>query len=274
MKHKNLLIIILLSCLVALPFSISAEEIEYNGMELQLRDEPLPQIETRRNLNITIGHEQTTSRRTGFGGGTWMPIWFDLDMRDINELLTNIHPYLDTFDDQGLFMHGGGGKITVGRGLYIGGMGAGRGRTRNFRCVEFGNSTQIVYGTIFGGVTLDKRYALTDNIIISPGFMLGVGSHNVHITSTDGHFDWQNPMAGYSYSASYNRSFFVVQPRFELMYRLLGWLAIRGEIGYIYGYTGEKGWKAITEESTYTVINSPSTSFEGFTFSLGPWFGF
>ena len=283
MKRFNTLVTIILVWFMVSVFLYAETE------ELVLVDENEEQTESLgldlgNNVRVIVNREvkintcSAKRKSTGYGGGTWMPIWFTLDMRDVSELISNIDPNIKTFDDRGLYFSGGGGKVAVGKGLFIGGMGARSKTERSFNIVD--NDTeiktfgQIEYRSRFGGVTIDKRYALSSKFVVSPGMMLGRGSHRLVITSTDGEFSWDEPLTSNSQNYEFRKSFMIVQPRFEAIYRLLGWLAIRGEVGYLYGHSFNKGWQARHCDKTYDVHGSPDTKFEGFTFNLGPWFGF
>jgi hypothetical protein len=58
------------------------------------------------------------------------------------------------------------------------------------------------------------------------------------------------------------------------MYRVNSWLGFRAEGGYMLSYSYHNGWNADLCGDAYEVENSPNTSFDGFTISVGPWFGF
>jgi len=209
----------------------------------------------------------------GYGGGTWIPVIFQPEIDDVNYLI-------DTFGftklDDVIFLNGGGGMGNVGKGYFIGGMGAGYGLERTE-----GNK-KMDFSVGFGGVTLDKRFAISKNIIPSLGFMLGWGGYNLEVTNTTGNYDWNsidslltNQIEGeYSNQIKISRSYILLQPRVTVLYRILDWLALRGEIGYMYAYSYHNGWHAENLDTDIQIDNSPDTPFDGLTFSVGPWFGF
>lgn len=238
---------------------------------------------TRDGETLTVTEEVKKEKKkhsVGYGGGTWMPIWFSLDMEDINSLVSKMG--FSELDDKGLLFTGGGGKGHIGNGYFIGGMGAGYSIQRKVNVIIPDENKAVIrrmsYTNGFGGVTLDKRYALSSKIIVSPGFMLGAGSHKISIAQTDGDYDWEqidsqlsNKFNAY---ASFSKSYIVVQPRVEVMFRLLSWLGLRAEAGYMYGYSFYNGWKTELADDIFETKNSPKTSYEGLTISIGPWFGF
>ena len=108
--------------------------------------------------------------------------------------------------------------------------------------------------------------------------MLGGGQHKISIAQIDRDYDWNNLNDDFSnhhnFSSSLSRSYFVVKPNLEMMYRFLPWLALRAEAGYLYGYSYQEGWKTHLLNGQYKTVNSPNTTYEGLTISIGPWFGF
>jgi hypothetical protein len=242
-----------------------------------------------RNKKYTKNGESTTpepsksvktKHSTGFGGGTWMPIWYQLDMDDINGLITNMH--FSPLDDEGIFLSGGGGKITIGKGYFLGLMGADYSINRKTNVLVGPEEKNVIrrmsYKNNFWGFSLDKRYAISSKIIFSPGFMIGGASQRLSFSQTDGDYDWGNlnndMNNNYNSYASFKKTYIAIQPRAEIMYRLLSWLAIRGEVGYLYGYSLHQDWKTTLTGDTYETKNSPNTPYKGLTFSIGPWFGF
>lgn len=218
------------------------------------------------------------SLTVGFGGGSYLPYWIDLDMTDVNKLITDLG--MKSIPDNGFVMHGGGGKGSLGKGYFIGGVGAGY--TDNSQRVDPNDPTytnKMVYSIGFGGVTLDKRFAISRTFVGSLGFMLGGGSHNLELIHSNGLYNW-NDITGTMYQSNntklnITKSYLLVQPRAELLVRLLNWLALRGEVGYLYGYPVTDDWKVSgIGEDTFDIQNSPNTKMQSITFSVGPWFGF
>ena len=70
------------------------------------------------------------------------------------------------------------------------------------------------------------------------------------------------------------RDYFLFQPKAVAMYRILDWLAIRAEGGYMMSHATSSGWQANFAGTDYSIEGSPNTSLDGFTFTIGPWFGF
>jgi len=222
---------------------------------------------------------KSEKKNVGWGGGSWYPIWATFDMDDVNYIFKEFG-YMEELSNDGLLFHGGGGKLFLGNGFFLGGMGAGYKTYGNYMYATPEKSFQrkIRYNNVFWGITLDKRYALHKNFIFSPGFMIGGGKHKVSIAQIESGFTWNDLGSNFTeyrnYSASLSRKYAIVKPNIELMYRLLPWLALRAETGYIYGYSGKDGWRTNLLNGEYKTTNSPNTAYEGLTFSIGPWFGF
>lgn len=229
----------------------------------------LPKVPTKKTLS------------RGYGGGTWVPMWFHIDMTDVNDLVSDANIGFDKFRDTGVLQQGIGGKLPVGKGFFIGG------QVTNFEDVKKTDnptpgsdySIWLRYNNTLGGVTLDKRIPLTKDLITSLGLLIGGGSHELEFINSNAAYDW-NTLPG-TISNSNNthflisKSYLVAQPRAEVMYRLLGWLGLRAEVGYTYGLPLTEDWRVRgMSGETFGVKNSPKTPFEGFNFTVGPWFGF
>lgn len=222
----------------------------------------------------------------GYGGGTWVPMWYTADMKDVNELVKTIG--FSNLPEDGLLTQGIAFKGNVGKGWFIGGQ------------FDFYNESKKInetigtdyytntmdYSMFVGGATLDKRIPITKSIITSLGVMIGGASHEVALVHSNGNYNWPIPttanpnlstqnVISTNSDAKIHKGYILVEPRAEVMVRLLSWLGIRGEVGYIYGYAPTSGWKVNhTDDESYEVKNSPDTPFQGMTFTVGPWFGF
>ena len=217
----------------------------------------------------------------GHGGGGWIPVWFvdDNEFTDINHVLDAYG--FNGLDKKGILMQGGGGHGNVGKGWFIGGMG-----TRYSIDKKKGHITEdgepvtrrMLYTNGYGGVTLDKRIALTKNLVTSLGFMLGWGGHNLQISQTDGAYNWLELNDDMDKSANnaieIEKNYILFQPKATVMYRILDWLSIRAEGGYMLSHSYTGGWDAISCEDNFEIDNSPETPYQGYTISIGPWFGF
>jgi len=217
----------------------------------------------------------------GFGGGGWIPVWFvdDNEFEDINHILEAYG--FSGLDEKGILMHGGGGNGNVGKGWFIGGMGAGYTiDKKKGHVTSDGDSVtrRMLYSNGYGGVTLDKRFAITKNLVTSLGFMLGWGGHNLQISQTDGDYDWFELNDDMDSSANnaieLEKNYIMFQPKAVVMYKVLDWLSIRAEGGYMLSHSYTGGWDAISCEDNFVVANSPETPYQGYTISIGPWFGF
>ncbi len=223
------------------------------------------------------------SHSVGYGGGSWTPVWFMLNTDDVNYALKHVKNNMGSdfkeISNKGLFLNGGAGKGNVGKGFFIGGMGAGYQLKRNYLDVD-DSTHKMRYAVSFGGVTLDKRFHIAKHITGSIGFLLGGGEQSLVITeersvSPTGGYHWDDISSVNLVKNEVNmkRGYIVFQPKTELIYNLLSWLAIRGEVGYMMGYSSQDGW-IVTNNHDAQVKNSPNTSFDNLTFSIGPWFGF
>ena len=253
------------------------------------RDGQVMEVDTVLGSRGEDTSSQTVSRKTSSVdvqmdiGGSWYPIWFhEFNVADINKRLTDFG--FSELSKDGILFHGGGGKIGLGKGYLLGAMGAGYtiDRKKNFVIENDNDEMNAVtrryqYTASFWGISLDKRYAIGSRFLVSPGFMVGGGHHRLNLVQTTGDYNWDNfdsqLYSCYNFYESLNKSYIIVQPRFEMMYKVR-WLGLRAEVGYLYGFSPYNGWKNTLIDDVFEVSGSPNTTFEGFTFSIGPWFEF
>ncbi len=241
----------------------------------------LSTLTSKEDIIITKDGKKKKKLSVGFGGGSWIPVWYAAkdEFEDINYVLDQYG--FNGLDEKGIFMNGGGGKGNVGKGWFLGGMGAGYSidRKRGYLIGDSLNVTRrMYYSNGFGGVTLDKRFAVSRKIITSLGFMLGWGGHTLEVSQTDGNYDWLSLNNDMDASANnfieMKRSYIIFQPKAMLMVRIIDWLGIRAEAGYFLSHSFTSGWESVSCGDDFEIANSPDTSYDGYTISIGPWFGF
>lgn len=216
---------------------------------------------------------------TGWGGGSWIPVWFKPDLDDVNDLVTNLG--FSKLRDEGLFMNGGGGKITIGDGLFLGGMGVGYSLDRKIG-YSIDDTTMITrrmnYKNSYWGITLDKRIPISRKFIPEIGIMLGWGGHTVEVSQTSGIYDWNEIddqlNQSVNNSIQLEKRYIFLQPKVACLYRINSWFGIQAEVGYILSHSYHSGWNGKLCGDTFEILNSPDTSYNGPTFTIGPWFGF
>lgn len=220
-----------------------------------------------------FGFDKESFFSRGYGGGGWIPMYSMADLSDVNDVIGRLG--FNKFSETGLLLQGGGGMGPVGKGWFIGGMGAGYRFDRKSSTI----SRRMKFSTGYGGVTLDKRYRPSENIIFATGLLVG-GSHtSLEVAQTQGKYNWNDldstiTEANNSY-LKMEKNYLMVQPRITMMYRILPWLAIRSEVGYLMGFSFHPGWEAKMGDETYNIDHSPeSNTYQGLSFSIGPWFGF
>jgi len=229
-------------------------------------------------VDVETGEPVKHRLNPGNGGGGWIPVWFTPDVDDINDIVTRMG--FSEIDDKGIFMNGLGGKGNVGNGWMLGGMGCWYTLDRKIDNPSTTPNTirRMEYHVGYGGVTLDKRIPLSRKFITSAGFMLGWGGWSLEVNQTDGDYDWKTLPNSMNSSVNnhmeISKNYIFVQPKVMAMYRIMDWLAIRAEVGYIASYSFYSGWKANVVDEDFEIPNSPDTSFDGMTFTIGPWFGF
>jgi hypothetical protein len=244
--------------------------VENDSLKIILKEQDEKRI-SKGKKHLSVGH----------GGGSWIPVWFMPDLEDVNQLITDFS--FNEIDDSGIFMNGLGGKLNIGKDWFLGGYGVWYSKDvkRGHDLDDDGGNDvmrRMLFKTSYGGVTLDKRKALSKKFITSIGFMLGWGGYDLEINQTNGNYDWDNANNQLENSDNnyiqFSKDYILFQPKISLMYRVNSWLGFRAEGGYMLSYSYHNGWNADLCGDAYEVENSPNTSFDGFTISVGPWFGF
>lgn len=212
----------------------------------------------------------------GYGGGSWIPVWYvpKDKFEDINHIIKSCG--FTKLREDGLFLNGGGGKGMIGKGWFIGGMGAGYSIDR--KIIDTTGVKRMKYSTGYGGVTLDKRIPISRKLISSIGFMLGWGGHTIEFSNIGETYDWNSLDTQLTDSKNnyikMDKKYILFQPKIACLYRINDWLGIRAEAGYMLSYSYHSGWNAKICDDTFEIRNSPETSYDGYTITIGPWFGF
>lgn len=236
--------------------------------------DPATETVTRKKTKIDLGDLD----------GGWIPVWYMPDIDDINDLISRLG--FAEIDDNGQLLHGGGGRLNIGKGLFLGGMGAGYSLERRIAYTVSSDNPELnqdvirrlKYSISYGGITLDHKLALTKSLFTGFGAMLGWGKTSIEVSQNQGGYNWDNLHEDLDNSANnylqLSKSHIFLQPKAEIMYKLTDWLAIRGEVGYILSYSYHSGWNIDDSGDKYQVTDSPDTTFDGLTLTVGPWFCF
>ena len=193
----------------------------------------------------------------------------------------------DFYQTEGIVLFGGSGQGYVGNGWFLGGFGNGGGLSRTVTVLDGTTEVErkIGFAMGFGGLTVEKRLAPFSWATLSAGIGLGGGGIDLSVSQDDGNFSWSNLgtelLNTNSTTVNFSKNYAIVHPRASLMLRLTGWMRIKAEYGYLYGYSFSDGWNTTLgngsmdlEDNSYELVGSPNTALEASTISLGLWFGF
>ncbi|MEE8340472.1 MAG: PDZ domain-containing protein [Candidatus Neomarinimicrobiota bacterium] len=206
----------------------------------------------------------------GFGGGGPEVILLNADLDIINNLLQ-----ANGFDDlteTTIPLFGGFGMGNVGNGWFIGGAGYGYEKIQK---LSIGNGTRrYEYKIGFGGMTINKKIAVLENVVIDLGLLVGWGHATLELRQTDGDYSWNDSFDDNPnyYSLKYRKRFFAYHPSAGVLIRLLPWLGVRGSVGYLGSYAFNDDWE--DDYFSYTVKGDSPKVLDGLSYSLGVWFGY
>ena len=235
---------------------------------------------SRNKTELKIEEKTCKNKSAGYRGITWLPMFVFLDMEDVNNLIASDTLSFGKLNEDGSLQQGIAGKFSIGKGFFLGG------QYSSYKDVKkHHNQTNpeyqlwMKYKNQMGGVTLDKRIPITKNFISSAGLMVGGAKQIMEFQNSNSNFNWDSLPSTITHSNNTHfeitKGYLTVQPRFELMYRFLPWLALRAEIGYTYSYNLTNYWKVTNIDGDPVEIKgSPDTNFQGLTLSIGPWLGF
>jgi len=249
--------------------------------------------EKEKQLKLTKEGKKEKKRKNsrGYGGGGFTPMLVQDEFTDLADLMTELGLSSTPFSSDGMVMWGGAGQGYVGNGWFLGGFGNGGGLSNTVTAIHSDGVTEVdrevTFAMGYGGLTVEKRFAPFSWAVISGGVGLGLGGIDINVTQDEGQFSWTNLndelIDTKSTSVNFSKNYAIAHPRASMMIRLTGWMRLRAEYGYLYGYGFSDGWKTTlgnnaldTEVDTYELVGSTGkmTELGAPTMSLGLWFGF
>lgn len=216
---------------------------------------------------------KTKSYSVGYGGGGPLGIKVDYDLTNLNNFINQYG--FRPINKNSLVYFGGYGMGNVGKGLFIGGMGAGLKYDQKFTTPDDGYTRLLNIESGFGGVTLLKKMPLfSSNIIVDLGTTLGGGTTSIEIAQSDGNFSWDGTplIDGPNWYARYEKNYLVVYPTVGVLIRIKSWLGLHASAGYLWNYSIKDNWTSLPFEYDVTGDNEPDP-FGGQTIEVGVWFG-
>lgn len=246
--------------------------------------------ETQLKMTEKGKKEKKRKNSRGYGGGGFTPMLVQDEFVDVATLMTELGLSSTPFRSEGIVLWGGSGQGYVGNGWFLGGFGNGGGLSKT---VSYplndgsGNSVDrdITFAMGFGGLTIEKRLAPFSWAVLGGGVGIGGGGIDLSVTQRDGEFTWTGLgtelLDTKSTTVNFSKNYAIVHPRASVMLKLTGWMRLKAEYGYLYGYAFNDGWKTTLgggslddRDNSYELVGSPDTELNASTVSLGLWFGF
>ena len=230
----------------------------------------LPQQKIDKNGEV-IKYKKKKS--VGYGGGGPLALIIDYDLGLNGILKANNFSGLAV----PLVVYGGFGMGNVGKGLFIGGMGAGTQLTQQIPYtdpvtgVQGYKRYQLDFG--FGGVTVTKKFALfSKRVILDFGLLLGGGQTKLTMATSDGVFAWDSVVQDMnSNSFQYEKRFMVYRPSAGILVRVTNWFGVTASAGYLGTYSPDNEWKESNFD--FTVTGEVPKNIGHPSYTIGVWFG-
>ena len=228
-----------------------------------------PKPKTDKEVKHFPGMKKERKLHPGFGGGGPEVILLEADFGGINDILQANG--FDDLTDTYMPLFGGYGMGNVGNGWFIGGGGYGYEKIQK-KSID-GGTRRYEYNVGFGGVTVNKKIAVMQNVIVDLGLLIGGGEASLELRQTDGDYTWNvdfDDDPSY-YSLKYKKGFMAYRPSAGVLVRVLPWMGIHGSVGYLGSYSFNDDWK--DDYFDYTVGGDSPKVLDGLSYSLGVWFG-
>jgi len=222
---------------------------------------------------------KTNKRSRGLGGAGYRPMYIDTDPAGMNTLFGTMG--FDELADINNLYHGFDLQVLVGNGYFLGGYGVWTGQKQSINYNI--NSTVPVFRNLqytsgYGGMTLDKRYRISDKIMFSTGVMIGGGNTRFSVEQIENNIYWNqidsDTSGSYNDYLCFKKRFVLCQPRVAVIYRVLPVFWLKFEVGYSLSYS-KNGWQQIIDDNKHDIAEpGNNNSLDGLTISISPWFGF
>lgn len=199
------------------------------------------------------------------GGGGFFLSWPDRSYRDLNAATT---PYGYPAVEKESHAWGGEGYVQFNR-FRIGGMGWGN--KIESRSSQNDTLRYVTYDYGYGGLTLEYVVLRSSRADLSLGAMLGGGGAEIRLAKAKkSDIDWDEAAGLEAYrEVSVNTAGFAGMPIARLKLRLLKWLSLQVQAGYLYYRSSD--WKYQEDKDLF---NPPRLDASGWVFAAGPHFGF
>ncbi len=219
-----------------------------------------------------------SSKKRGYfrgGAGGWDYYMMELKIDALDDKLAKIG--LEPFD-KNIFMSGGGGWGYIGRGIRIGGIGAGGKVTSRGTPIKGGDTKEVTMRLGFGGVIIEKVFHPFNKSEIYLGTMIGGGTVNIDFSQWSENTTWDQLWSGYdttytdnfrTYQNGIQTNYFMLLPTIGIRYNIFRWAAVGLNAGYLYTHKSQDGWKM----EGRTITGVPDIDFSNVIYRFNIYFG-
>jgi len=132
----------------------------------------------------------------------------------------------------------------------------------------------LEYDISYWGFTWQSDLQIGSRITLSPGLMAGWYTSTLSFYRPVRNFPLDQintPLTdGNSDHLKIERKYWLLQPNVSLTIALAGPLGVQVNAGYNYGFQRHDGWKVVSNDKSFSLLNSPNTAIGGLVFSIGP----
>ncbi len=230
---------------------------------------PAPKTEVTKNGKVILKKQKLFP---GYGGGGPMATFVDFKFPVVSDLL-EINGFA-RLDNSTITYYGGYGMGNVSHGLFIGGGGAGFTMEQQIPRSDGTGFKSYTLNSGYGGAMVHKKKALfTKKLVLDFGVMIGGGSTDLTIASTDGDITWSSNVETMdSQSFTFKKDYFVYQPTIGALIRITDWFGIDANVGYLGTYSKNNEWKDANFD--FSVDGGNPDILNSMSYTVGIWFGY
>lgn len=227
-----------------------------------------------------VSKEEGRHVSAGDGGFTFYATWYEPDHAEISDLL-NRSGFSDVLTDnpfgdsatKGLLMRGFQFQFEDDNNWY---WGFDFNSAKVDRRSSGDTDRRMEYEFGYWGFMLQKRIPVFNFLILDGGFTAGTGSYDIKLYEVNKDYNWDDLDGDMNTAVNHfvhlKKNYLLAHPNASVIVRFTDWIGLRGNVGYMLGYSYHTRWNAKVVSDNIEVKSSPETKVDGLTYSVGLWF--